>query len=901
MSESLNNADIYDISGKEAIPQQVPHEQVQDLVSAGTHSFPQGKITVDAPEGGRYEIDAADAKDAFDQGYTYVSPKTEKYESTKQQTGTLIESGLRAATLGASTAIESGLSKIPGLEELSPEAQSARREVNPGTSTVGEIGGLLATSGFGAGAIMENIGAKAISGLAPTTAIGKIGTAAAKAAVENLVYQTGDETAKYFMNEPQSAESVISNLGLSAVLGGALGAGFGTTKELWSATAGKKVQQILDATEHTTAGAEGIPLSPELMGALNPEGKAAAQDLMISKPEVLGPQIEKLKSDISNSAMENLGKSSSDIEGLANISKADQGAEIQNKLVDNLKQKVDPISEKYNKFTEKFKSIELGEADKAAIQDKISEAAINEGWAQFPKSEANKIVQETLENLQHQKNINDLNNYVRNLKSENPFGSQGYQTAKKIGNLIEDLRDAAVESHIGIESPELLSAFKQTKSEYAQVKGLMSDLNDALRSGKQYGVESFSKNIAEMSPEDVVRRLSTKGDVKLQNLLSEHFPEVLQSVNNQELNNILKQSLNKSKDGIDINKLSNLLKDVDKLNPELRDALINKGAQDNIHKLAELHNQIPTSKNPSGSAKAFLDLMGPMKTAAAIAVGGVHGGLALLGNLFAKAGLDAVKLAHLKFLGAGVSTDAVAFKHMVEFASAVTKGESSLANGVKNIFSKGTAIATTLSNAERDKLDTHLQQLREHPEKMLSLGGKLGHYMPDHAIAMSSSVSNITNYLQALKPNTVPKNPLDPKPVISTEAKAEYNRALDIANNPMVVLDKMAKGIMSSKDVIHLRNMYPSLYNRIGSKLTEEVTDRLHKELPITHQQKQMMSLFLGQPMDSTLTTPVLQSIQMGFAAQNNPPQQMPHSMKSLDKLPAMYQTPLQARASRQR
>ncbi len=174
--------------------------------------------------------------------------------------------------------------------------------------------------------------------------------------------------------------------------------------------------------------------------------------------------------------------------------------------------------------------------------------------------------------------------------------------------------------------------------------------------------------------------------------------------------------------------------------------------------------------------------------------------------------------------------------------------------------------------------------------------------MPEHATAVGQTVARTTQYLNSLRPDTTPKNPLDSKIPPSKIQTAAFNRALDIANQPLIVLKEIKDGSITPESVKNLVSLYPDLYKKLVGTLTSEMMSHLSKDEAVPYNTRIGLSLFLGQPMDSTLTP-------MGIVgAQPMPPSPMPqaqgsqspgegqkHSMASLSKLPGSYQTQSQA------
>lgn len=192
-----------------------------------------------------------------------------------------------------------------------------------------------------------------------------------------------------------------------------------------------------------------------------------------------------------------------------------------------------------------------------------------------------------------------------------------------------------------------------------------------------------------------------------------------------------------------------------------------------------------------------------------------------------------------------------------EFGAAVAKGERILDKASKAILISGREVLSkALFPTEKDrmKLDRQLEDIRQEPQKMLGIAGNTGHYLPNHATSLAETAGRISNYLNTLKPKTDPKAPLDSKRAISDPQMAEYNNALNIAQQPLIVLSRLKDGNMTSKDVAHLKIMYPDLYNRMADKLLAEVVVRNKTGESIPYKTRLGISMFLGQPMDSTMS-----------------------------------------------
>ncbi len=243
-----------------------------------------------------------------------------------------------------------------------------------------------------------------------------------------------------------------------------------------------------------------------------------------------------------------------------------------------------------------------------------------------------------------------------------------------------------------------------------------------------------------------------------------------------------------------------------------------------------------------------------------------------------------------------------ALKSAMDFAISTAKGESLVSKASKNLFKLGASkIATMPSNSQLQKLDRQLKEVHRNPTSLLESQNKLGHYLPDHSQAMDETVGRVTEYLNSIRPDTDPKAPLDSKPVPSSTQKANYENALRIAENPLLVLDKIKEGKITASDIHSMSIMYPSLYNHLKFKILDDMTNHIAKGNSIDYKTRIGLSLFLAQPLDSTMTPTSIIAAQPKTSsapppAQGPSPKKGAKSSPALQKMPGMFQTPSQSR-----
>jgi hypothetical protein len=250
-----------------------------------------------------------------------------------------------------------------------------------------------------------------------------------------------------------------------------------------------------------------------------------------------------------------------------------------------------------------------------------------------------------------------------------------------------------------------------------------------------------------------------------------------------------------------------------------------------------------------------------------------------------------------------------ALQNMTTYFDHLIKGETLLNKAAKNIFIRGAEVLPShvLPDAKsREKLDKRLKDLRSDNSSLMNLGGDTGHYLPGHAAALGQTAANATNYLNSLRPSEDKANPLDSPKKPDPVAMSNFNRALDIAQQPAVVLQRIKDGNLNSKDLTHLHTLYPALYNKYQQLLMDHVATQLDKGEPIPYQTKMALSLFMHRPLTTSMTPQGILQAQATFqeqgqqGQQQQPPQSgSKHNTTGLNKVAATSRTASQSREMR--
>lgn len=258
----------------------------------------------------------------------------------------------------------------------------------------------------------------------------------------------------------------------------------------------------------------------------------------------------------------------------------------------------------------------------------------------------------------------------------------------------------------------------------------------------------------------------------------------------------------------------------------------------------------------------------------------------------------------------GNQPNADGFKSMHGYISNLLQGNDLIKKSANNVFDKNSDSvlpkSAQASSSDVAKLEKNLQKfwkisdasdMAKHMDKTI---GSLSTYMPDHTTAAGNLASNVANYLKAARPAPIKLGALDSTIPTDAASNAQWNRTLNIAQQPLTVLHNIRSGNITVKDIQDFRGMFPGLYTKVAQELTNSMMTHVSKGASVPYNTRIGLSLFLGQAMDSTMTPQGIMGAQPMPVP--SPQQQTAQgskskgSPKSLSELPNAYRTPAQAR-----
>lgn len=914
-------------------------------------------INVKDPDSGELvgSVPQSQLQTAVSQGYQQATPEEaqnyfdkQQYSGPVEQAKTALEGAADAASFGTFGAVanETGLS--------TPEARQKRREQNPISRGVGQVGGIALSNlipGAGEAADVEALGSgaealnplsaqsvlssagKGVSnaiGLTGDTALQKIGSSAVQNAVESGLFQAGDEVSKHFSQDPnQTGQTALLNTGLGSLFGAGLGTAIGVVSPAWKSLAGDKTSSLLEGLQKRLSG-EPIALPPEVQGAVessgiqlppevrsgltqNPQLQKAFNILQESKTDAglsLKDTMDNFRSDAADSMAEALGKDPENITPANEISKYDAGKNMANTMAKELEDQIGPVAERFEARKAKFGDLPIGDDLHNQMQEKLAQLAIDQGWVQSPSSDIMKEFNRVVKELPLQKNLKNISQYQTAIGNNtadftDPALTRAGSLMKKV---LRDTESDVMTKATALGVPDDVAQLAQDRSLWGQYNDLKDDLNQSLHIKDGSSIMSFIKGLKEAGSEDgetVLRRLSGDGDAALLKTLEEKFPKTAQLVKNHNLDMLVGKAALRSPEGVSVN--SKALSDaITKMSPEMKAFTLPEGAGDKISGINSVLNYLPKYKT-SGTAGNADSLWSMMPGAVMGGVAALTGHNPIIGAIIGQIGKlagrdapDAVRLAMLKFLGSDKEVNAPAMKAMIDYIHNTIQGQTLLTKGAKSIFEGSEAVLPTKlipDDKSREKLDSKLQEMQTDPKQLFETGGELVHYMPDHGQALAQVAAQSSKYLNSLRPMPVKQNPLDEEQKPSQIQKAKFNRALDIAQQPLMIFQHIKDGTILPDDVINLKMTNPNMYNQMVEKVQHQMMDSVNDETHIPYKTRLGLSLFMGQTLDSTISPQAIQAAQPQLPPP--PSQGMPTrkgNMKDLGKIGSMNQTPQQSR-----
>ena len=164
--------------------------------------------------------------------------------------------------------------------------------------------------------------------------------------------------------------------------------------------------------------------------------------------------------------------------------------------------------------------------------------------------------------------------------------------------------------------------------------------------------------------------------------------------------------------------------------------------------------------------------------------------------------------------------------------------------------------------------------------------------LPDAAPNTSFHIGQTVNRAIQYASLKIPRSPMEgmwmtaEQPEPSNEQMAAFRNVMRAIEDPLVLGDQLANGLIIPETLDTVKNVYPFIYEQMKSELLKQVTS---SPVPINFHQQALVSKFVGVSNPMTRQTAGLQSTWTGMASQ--PIKKKTNKVQNLDSL---MQTPLQ-------
>jgi hypothetical protein len=215
---------------------------------------------------------------------------------------------------------------------------------------------------------------------------------------------------------------------------------------------------------------------------------------------------------------------------------------------------------------------------------------------------------------------------------------------------------------------------------------------------------------------------------------------------------------------------------------------------------------------------------------------------------------------------------------------AIGKTTEAIEKGSKAIFSPSLkTLGKTKGPLTRESTKEEVEDYKQFRDDLSSLHGnpmmmmdslsgateELFAIAPATAEGLQRSLMNANQFLASKLPSTMEINPFDEEMEPSASEVSAFNRYRNIIEEPTLALDQIADGTLMPETIETLATVYPGLYNQMKAELLNQATTMLGKKEKIPYQTKLMISMFLGQPVETSLSLESILSNQMAFAQVN--------------------------------
>lgn len=798
-------------------------------------------VTMQTPSGSIVEVDPGDVADATQLGYTTPTPEAIKAYDTNKKYNTLTGEA-QAAAAGAARGASFGLSDLALTKSglVAPQTLTDLQTVNPGASMLGEAAGTLVNPVLGpAGKLAEG----AVGAALPeaTTLAGRVlsGTAseAAGSAVQGaLIGGVGNSVTEYALGDPElNGEKVASNFLegglLGGIAGGLLGAGKVAVPE--AVSAGK------DALQGLYSKVVGLP--GEDAGLLT-KGVAKAQSLFSNiTPDEFIEKMQQRTADVAQMPEQGQKQFINDF------------ADNLNDLYQNVSRTTGKVSaeirpEENAQFLKDLPP-ETGAAQtsqiKQAFQDTVN--AMKQDPTLYPPQVASKLSMladklgnrlVTAENAGEV--FNTLNEIKGTLGKKADWGGLGYlrqfpEANSALQTLYGTIQKGLEDSDTWGMAASRQAAYNEAASQYLNAK-------------KFFEKAFVGKGRGEVNPAKIEAFIRNSGSVRGQ--------EALRSLTDY------------------IESSKGVLDEAQKSYDSLPDREFNRAKLDDFFdKQAAYQAGVPDAQAALKAPKA--------SSGGSIFSYGSGMGRTLEVGAILHNPLNAIPIVAAHAIGKVMSQPDRLITGLARVEGLVGKSTNTLSKAASRVFSaaegqEGKIVGGYLQNHDvtaHQKLADRLLEVAGDPNNLIDHvtdnTKNLYQVAPQITGGVQKTAFRAAQFLSSKLPGNVASNQKTPfsAPYQPSQAEiAKFDRYRHIVENPMEALNQVRNGTLSPETIETLMAVYPRLYEEMKTQVLTAAT-KLPRKAQVPFSTQQSLSMFLGEPLNPSLTPQAIQANRAAIAA----------------------------------
>jgi hypothetical protein len=804
----------------------------------------------------------------------------------------------------AANPIISGASELGGLGAGLVAGTGEEALAGDAAEAASGAGGLFGAAKTAVGAptkAITTLGHAVTAGATPEAAglAGRALGAGLGSAAEGAAYGLGQSIDDKALGDTDSiGENLLHNVGWSAVLGGGLGAIMSpfakeTSKaeKLFSEGASPMDAAIKEMpTEEQTGVIESLrkekPNAAEIRQAAQDIGAPVLPVQVADSPHIqkLSEALEKRSDEVGiayDNELRSAYKHGSDaVEGnLNNVegsTPAEAGKTIREDLSDVIDSKYKPFQEAFDKIDQATGPISMAPEQADGIAKEMEQIITEKG---LPKNrEKARFIQDFADSVREASSARELDQLRSEILKEGredfklkalsgPMADILTQAREKLGTVAIK---AMPEGEARIAAQQALDSIPVVKKAYGEFAQEVGRHGKALGFGKSVTPGEFLSKLSDegrLSDEMITKKLMTKNDTGFLKFLQENAPTSFQTLMDQEKSRILNLA---HKTGQFNAKAA--IREIDKMSPEFRALVFKPEELRQIDSAGRYLKSFPKEYFTSNTATHanITEQFGGMTAAAGALMTGhplIAAG-AVAKHFFGNKLTSQAMKAAIDKLGPGAEGKVGALSMLEKMNGKFINQVASKSKALFE-FDKQTAAAAAGSVMAKvlihddDKHQATSKQLTEYannPEKLIDDLSKhtapVYQYAPNVAAGLQKSTARAVSFLSSKLPKPPQTGPLGPKLKPSQFQKNIFSNYMNTIENPLHSLDKMKEGTLVPQDIEALSSVYPKNFQQMQQSVYSSMIDYVDKHGTdnIPKQTKAMISLFLGQDMDASLT-----------------------------------------------